>query len=88
MNLKPIIWMASTKDDLVSLSGDVQDEIGYALYQAQKGGKSDKAKPLKGFGGAAVLEVVESNTGGTYRAVYNGEVCGSDHCLACFSEKI
>jgi phage-related protein len=44
--LKPIIWIASTKDDLISLPDAVQDEIGFALYQAQKGGKSDKAKPL------------------------------------------
>lgn len=63
--LKPIIWISSTKDDLISLPDAVQDEIGFALYQAQKGGKSDKAKPFKGFGSAAVLEIVESNVGGT-----------------------
>lgn len=68
--LKPIIWISSTKDDLISLPDAVQDEIGFALYQAQKGGKSDKAKPFKGFGSAAVLEIVESNVGGTQRAVY------------------
>lgn len=70
MKIKPIIWIGSTKDDLVSLPDGVQDEIGYALYQAQKGEKSERAKPLKGFGSAAVLEVVENNIGGTYRAVY------------------
>lgn len=63
MVLKPIIWIASAKDDLISLPRGVQDEIGYALYQAQKGAKSDKAKPFKGFGSAAVLEVVENNVG-------------------------
>lgn len=68
--IKPIIWIASTKNDLVSLPDAVQDEIGFSLYQAQKGGKNDKAKPFKGFGSAAVLEIVESNVGGTYRAVY------------------
>jgi phage-related protein len=34
------------------------------------GGKSEKAKPFKGFHSAAVLEIVEYNVGGTYRAVY------------------
>ena len=68
--LKPIIWIASTKDDLLALPEGVIDEIGHALYQAQKGEKSDKAKPFKGFGSAAVLEIVENNEGGTYRAVY------------------
>lgn len=70
MQIKPIIWIASTKIDLISLPDDVQDEIGHALYQAQRGEKSDKAKPFKGFGNAAVLEIVENDSGGTYRAVY------------------
>jgi phage-related protein len=70
MEIKPIIWIASTKSDLISLPDEVQDEIGHALYQAQKGEKSDKAKPFKGFGSAAVLEIVENDAGGTYRAVY------------------
>lgn len=34
------------------------------------GGKHTQAKPLKGFGGAGVLEVVEDYIGDTYRAVY------------------
>ncbi len=70
IKLKPVIWIASTKSDLIDLPEGVQDEIGFALYQAQKGEKSDKAKPFKGFGNAAVLEIVENDIGGTYRAVY------------------
>ena len=67
---KPIIWVGSSLDDLREFSEEVQDEIGYALHQAQMGGKSHKAKPLKGFTGASVLEVVERAVGETYRAVY------------------
>lgn len=37
---------------------------------AQGGFKHPQAKPLKGFGSAGVLEVVEDNDGNTYRAVY------------------
>lgn len=70
MEVKPIIWIGSSKDDLISLSDKIRDEFGYALYQAQKGEKSDNAKPLRGFGSAAILEVVEHDVGGTYRAVY------------------
>lgn len=70
MTTKPIIWIASSKRDLESLDEKAKDEIGYALFQAQLGGKSDKAKPFKGFGNAAVLEIVEYSVGGTYRAVY------------------
>ena len=67
---KEILWVASSKADLQSLVGEAQDEIGYALFQAQMGGKSDKSKPFKGFGSANVLEIVVFSIGGTYRAVY------------------
>lgn len=70
MEIKPIIWVASTKRDLRLLEDEVKDEVGHALFLAQIGGKSEKAKPFKGFGSAAVLEIVEYNKGGTYRAVY------------------
>ena len=45
------------------------------------------AKPLKGLGGAGVLEVVENDTGGTYRAVYT--VCFEEavYVLHCFQKK-
>ena len=70
MKLKILQWLPSTKEDLLDLPEDVQDEIGFALFQAQQGKKSDRAKPLKGFQGASVLEIVEYDEGGTYRAVY------------------
>ena len=44
--------------------------MGYALYQAQLGRKAPTAKPLRGFGSAAILEVIEDYHGDTYRAVY------------------
>jgi phage-related protein len=69
--IKPIMWIGSTYSDLRSLPEPVKDEIGFALHQAQVGGKSDKAKPFKGFPGASVLEIVESDMGETYRAVYS-----------------
>jgi len=85
--LKPIIWIASTKDDLLALPEGVVDEIGHALYQAQKGEKSDKAKPFKGFGNAAVLEIVENNEGGTYRAVYTVKFKEAIAILHVFQKK-
>lgn len=45
-------------------------EVGYALDYAQRGGKHPHAKPLKGLGGASVLEIVADDDGDTYRAVY------------------
>jgi phage-related protein len=44
--------------DLSEFPEEVKDEMGFALYEAQCGLKPLGAKPLKGFGGASVLEIV------------------------------
>ena len=65
----------------------VQDVFGYALRLAQSGSKHPDAKPLQGFGGAGVLEVVESWRGNAYRAVYTLKIAGAIYVLHCFQKK-
>lgn len=67
---KIVAWIGPTHSDLKSFPDDVQDAIGYALYEAQLGRKASCAKPLGGFGGASVMEIVDDHEGDTYRAVY------------------
>ncbi len=85
--MKPLHWLGSTKRDLTSMPDEVQSTFGYALYLAQTGGKHEHAKPLKGFGSAGVLEVVESEAGSTYRAVYTVKIAGAVYVLHCFQKK-
>ncbi len=66
---------------------DVQDTFGYALHLAQIGQKHPDAKPLKGFGSAGVLEVVEDFQGGAYRAVYTVRYAGTVYVVHCFQKK-
>jgi phage-related protein len=54
---------------------------------AQRGDKHDAAKSLKGFGGAGVLEIVEDDVGGTYRAVYTVKFAEAVFVLHCFQKK-
>ncbi len=63
------------------------DVFGYALHLAQHGGKHQQAKPLKGFGSAGVLEVVEDDDGSTYRAVYTVRFGNAVYVLHCFQKK-
>lgn len=69
------------------MPANVQDTFGYALHLAQVGGKHGQSKPLKGFGDAGVLEVVESHQGGTYRAVYTVRYQAAVYVLHCFQKK-
>ena len=61
--------------------------MGYALYQAQMGSKSRTAKPLAGFGGAGVLEIVEDFQTNTYRAVYTVKFAERVYVLHAFQKK-
>jgi len=65
----------------------VRHGIGTALRLAQEGSKDPNAKPLKGFGGAGVLEVIEDFDGNTFRAVYTVKLRSGVYVLHCFQKK-
>ncbi|WP_322518182.1 type II toxin-antitoxin system RelE/ParE family toxin [Rhodopseudomonas palustris] len=48
----------------------VRRSFGTALFAAQMGVVPPIAKVLSGFGGAGVLELIEDDRSGTYRAAY------------------
>jgi phage-related protein len=67
---KPLVWIGSSKRDLMALPVPVRKFFGHALDFAQRGDKHDAAQVLKGFGSAGVLEIIKDARGSTYRAVY------------------
>ena len=79
--LKLVDWIGSSYKDFRALPDEVQDHMGYALHRAQTGAKHDDAKPLKGFGGAGVLEIVSGHVGDTYRAVYTVKFARPSMCF-------
>ncbi|OGI41841.1 MAG: addiction module toxin RelE [Candidatus Muproteobacteria bacterium RBG_16_64_11] len=87
VDIRPVVWIGTSRRDLRKLPGGVQDVFGYALYLAQIGKKHLSAKPLKGFGGASVLEVVEDYRGDTYRAVYTVKFAEVVYVLHVFQKK-
>ena len=85
--IKPVVWIGRSRTDLASFPEDVKDAIGYALYIAQRGGKHADAKPLRGFGSAGILEIIEDHAGDTYRAVYTVRLAGRVYVLHVFQKK-
>lgn len=84
---KPLFWVGSSKRDLRRFPRGVRLTFGQALFDAQMGDKHPDAKPLKGFKGAGVLEVVEDDDGKTYRAVYTVRFVGVVYVLHAFQKK-
>jgi phage-related protein len=85
--LKKVNFVGSSLDDLRDFPEEVRQDIGYALFQVQKGERPLSAKPLKGFGGAAVLEIIEDFSSDTYRAVYTVRFKNVVYVLHCFQKK-
>lgn len=86
-NAKPLIWIGNSKESLIKFPAEVKDVAGFALYCAQIGGKHLAAKPLKGFRGAGVLEIVDNYSGDTYRIVYTTKLEGIIYVLHAFKKK-
>ena len=84
---KLVRWIGRSREDLRQFPADVRRTIGYALHFAQMGDKHPSAKPLKGFGGAGVLEIVEDHDGSTYRAVYTVRFSDAVYVLHAFQKK-
>ncbi len=66
---------------------EVQDNFGYALFLAQIGSTPASARPLRGFRGAGVLELIEDFSTDTYRAVYTVRFAGVVYVLHVFQKK-
>ncbi|HTN70735.1 MAG TPA: type II toxin-antitoxin system RelE/ParE family toxin [Methylomirabilota bacterium] len=84
---KPILWIASSRRDLKNLPKQVRSNIGQALYAAQRGETDPAAKPLKGFGGTKVMEIIDSYDTNTYRAVYTARFASVIYVLHAFQKK-
>src|SRR5580704_15908286 len=84
---KPVRWVGSSKEDLSDFPEEVRRRVGGALWEAQIGRKAPYAKPLKGFGGAGVLEVVDDFNADTFRAVYTVRFAQAVYVLHAFQKK-
>jgi phage-related protein len=84
---KQIVWVGSSRRDLREFPSTVRRSFGVALFAAQLGETPPDAKPLKGFGAAGMLELIEDHRGDTYRAVYTVRFATAIYVLHAFQKK-
>ncbi len=83
---KPIVWMGSSKRDLIDMPDTVKKDFGGALHGIQEGRVPDASKALKGKAKGAI-QLSEDDDGETYRAVYTTELQDTVYVLHCFQKK-
>ena len=84
---KPLHWIASSRKDMRGLPTTVRRGFGLSLFAVQLGETPPASKPLKGFSGAGVLELIEDAKGDTYRAVYTVRFREAVYVLHVFQKK-
>lgn len=86
-DLKPCYFVGSSRKEINGFPQSVREDIGFAIFTAQLGGKHRSAKSLKGFGGAGVLEIVKNYHGDTWRAIYTVRFGEALYVLHAFQKK-
>lgn len=84
---KPIRWVGSSRKELRGFPEEVKRRVGGALWDAQIGLTAPFARPLRGFHGSNLMEVVADFEGNTYRAVYTVRFAGAVYVLHAFQKK-
>lgn len=84
---RPVTWVGSSRTDLKRFPQQVRRDMGKALYAAQRGETDPAAKPLRGFGGARVMEIIDRHDTNTYRAVYTAQFGEAIYVLHAFQKK-
>ena|ERR1043165_52095 len=84
---KTVVWIGTSRKDIRAFPPAVRRDIGQALYTAQQGETDPSAKPLRGFGGGSVLEIVARHVGDTWRAVYTVRYADAIYVLHAFQKK-
>ncbi len=85
--IRKVHFVGTSRKDLRGLPKGARAVFGFAILLAEQGMKHPDAKPLTGFGGAGVLEIVEDLDGDAYRAVYTVKFGGSVYVLHAFKKK-
>ena len=85
--MKEIVFVYDVRKVIKAFSQEVRSVVGQALFAAQCGEMHPLAKPLKGFGGAGVVEIRARAADGTYRVVYATVVEARVYVLHAFKKK-
>jgi phage-related protein len=83
---KPVVWVGASRKDFDAFPAQVQAEMGYALYVAQRGGRHAQTKLLHGLG-SGVVEVLKAHRGDAFRMIYTVRFASGVFVLHAFQKK-
>lgn len=86
MSLKHVVWIGSSRLDLMSFPRDVQREVGHQISNVQHGEDPDDWKPFPSVGMGA-QEIRVRIDGNQFRSIYVARFDEAVYVLHCFAKK-
>lgn len=83
---KDIIWVGSSKEDLIAFPREARHEAGFQLGQIQLGAEPDNWKPFDQVG-VGTKEIRIRDKDGIYRILYVAKFKEAIYVLHCFQKK-
>ncbi len=81
-----LVWIGRAQRDFNNFPTRLREEFDIDLREVEKGLVPDSGKPLKGFGGASVIEISNSDRSGAYRVVITVRIKGYVCVLHAFQK--
>jgi phage-related protein len=86
MSLKQVVWIGSSRLDLMSFPREVQREVGHQISNVQHGEDPDDWKPFPSVGMGA-QEIRVRIDGNQFRSIYVARFDEAVYVLHCFAKK-
>ncbi len=86
MSLKEVQWLGDSKLVVSDFPAAVKEDLGFQLYELQKGRQPQKSRPMKSIG-AGVFELKEQDHQGWYRVIYTLQIKNKIYVLHSFKKQ-
>jgi phage-related protein len=85
MPIKPIVWLADTREQLSEFPADARGVAGFQLWEVQQGKEPADWKPMPAVG--LGVNEIRVRLGGAYRILYVAKFAEAVYVLHAFQKK-
>ena len=85
MMIKPVVWLADSKEQLSGFSADARTVAGFELWEVQQGNEPSDWKPMPSVG--LGVKEIRVRVGGAYRIFYVAKFAEAVYVLHVFQKK-
>ena len=86
MPIKPVVWLADSKEQISGFPADARTVAGFELWEVQQGKEPADWKPMPAVG--LGVKEIRVRVGGAYRILYVAKFAEAVYVLHAFRKKV